>query len=198
MVADPEVRVRLDRVAGELDRAGPSRRGSEATAPPRRRRRHAGQGRGARAPRRGARPRRRARDRARSAGSLRWTARSIGRSRGGGYGCAGRIRQSDRAPRARARVRDVSGDPAPAGATQADAAGAGPSRRHPPDRTDALGACAGDRSVRPGSRPGRRRSASDWPASRSRSSTPARSSAPPRPRRRWRSTTGSPCSRSRA
>ena len=69
---------------GRADRAGPSRRGSEATAPPRRRRRRAGQGRGARAPRRGARPRRRARDRARSAGALRWTARSTGRSRGGG------------------------------------------------------------------------------------------------------------------
>ena len=67
VVADPEVRVRLDRVAGELDRGGPSRRGTGATArpPAATASRRAGSA-AARAPRRGARARRRARDRARS------------------------------------------------------------------------------------------------------------------------------------
>ena len=71
------------------------------------------------------------------------------------------------------------------------AARARPPRRHRADRPAALGPDARHRSLRRGARPGRRRSASGWPASRSRRSTRARSNARPRPPRRSRPTTGS-------
>ena len=88
-------------------------------------------------------------------------------------------------PDARARVRDRLRRPRrPTGATRSRRGWCWPATRSPrrPDRCSRGARRASTCPTRVATR--RRRSASDWPSSRSRSSTPARSSAPRRPRRR--------------
>ena len=153
MIADAEVRVRLDVVAPERARAAPTHRGSAASARTRRRRHRAVRPRARRAQPRSAservgRVRARAPSRADPTGESDTSviAAWIVRSRGHRY-----------------RWRDAeteSADPRPRTPKAADAARAGAARGHRAHRSTAVGSHARDRSVRQGRRSGRRGRAS--------------------------------------